>query len=152
MAITVKLGAGVDKNILGKTDSPQAAVRPLHPADSPLTAFLDDDHEIHVAVFRGRAPRVRAEQINLLRLEFGFQPLHRCFEQALRNGLHGFYANTLGKVLEARLRVHLFFIRQHRFKLAQARLDFARLADVAGHGVEWFHGLASFGSRFNTKS
>ena len=43
-------------------------------------------------------------------------------------------------------------MRQQRFELAQARLDFARFAAMTLHGVKGFHGLASFGSRFSTKS
>ena len=50
------------------------------------------------------------------------------------------------------LRIHFFFLRQQRLELAQAGLDFARLAAMFLHGVKGFHGLASFGSRFTIKS
>ena len=43
-------------------------------------------------------------------------------------------------------------MRQQRLELAQARLDFQRLAAMTLHGVKSFHDLASFGSRFSTKS
>jgi hypothetical protein len=43
-------------------------------------------------------------------------------------------------------------MRQQRLELAQAWLDFARFAAMALHGTKNFHGLASFGSRFSTKS
>ena len=51
-----------------------------------------------------------------------------------------------------KLRIHFFFMRQQRLEFAQAWLDFARFADMTLHAVKYFHGLASFGSRFSTKS
>ena len=43
-------------------------------------------------------------------------------------------------------------MRQQRLEFAQARLDFAGFAAMTLHGVKGFHGLASFGSKFRTKS
>ena len=43
-------------------------------------------------------------------------------------------------------------MRQQRLEFAQTRLDFTRFADMTLHGVKSFHGLASFGSKFSTKS
>ncbi len=43
-------------------------------------------------------------------------------------------------------------MRQQRLELAQAGFDLTRLADMTLHGIKCFHGLASFGSRFSTKS
>ena len=40
------------------------------------------------------------------------------------------------------LRADLSLTRQHRFKLPQARLDFARLADVAHDGIERLQAVA----------
>lgn len=80
MFVAVNLRARGDKHVLGKTQPAQTAVRPLHPPNCLLAAVADNDHEIHVAVLGWRAPCVRTEQINLLRLKFGFQPFD-CFVQ-----------------------------------------------------------------------
>src|ERR1017187_1299505 len=75
------------QHVNGEWQSPQTKLRPLVAPDGALIAFLQNNHQIHVAVVRRRAPRVRAEQINFLRLKLGFQPFHCCFQQAWRNYL-----------------------------------------------------------------
>ena len=45
-------------------------------------------------------------------------------------------------LLTAKLNYALFLTRQHCFKLAQARLDFARLADVAHDRIERLQAVA----------
>ena len=55
--------------------------RPLHPPDGALAALGHNHHQVHIAIFMGRAPRVRTEQKNLLRLEFGPQQLHGSLQQ-----------------------------------------------------------------------
>src|SRR6266704_2155862 len=61
MAVAVKLRAGLDKHVFAHVKVAEAMMRALHPADGPLAALADDHHQVHVAVFMGRAPRVRAE-------------------------------------------------------------------------------------------
>ena len=90
MFVAVNLRTRGHEHVLGKTQPAQTAVCPLHPPDGLLAAVADNDHEIHVAVLGRRAPGVRTEQINLLRLKFGFQPFYCFVQQAFWNGLHGF--------------------------------------------------------------
>jgi hypothetical protein len=40
---------------------------------------------------------VGTEEINFLRLKLGFQPFNGCFQEAWRNGLHGFTVAQAGK-------------------------------------------------------
>src|SRR5258708_5896082 len=62
MAVAVKFRAGLDKHVFAHVQIAETMMRALHPADGPLAAFADNHHQIHVAVFMGRAPSVRAEQ------------------------------------------------------------------------------------------
>src|ERR1017187_652497 len=77
----------------------------------------------------------------------------RTFFGIIKNGLLDCWSNRL---MEASINpaihsssnptwfscIHLFFMRQQGFELAQARLDFARLAPGAGHGFECLQAVA----------
>src|SRR5260370_9014895 len=60
----------------------QTTLRTLVASDGTLVALRQNQHKVHVAVFGGRAPGMRAEQINFLRLKFSFQPLDDIFQKA----------------------------------------------------------------------
>jgi len=72
MFVAVNLGAGWHKHVFGESHSSQAAVGALHPPDCLLAALPDYHHQIHVAVIGWRAPSMGTEQIDFLRLKFGF--------------------------------------------------------------------------------
>lgn len=76
VTVAVEFGASLHENVLTHIQIAKAAVCPLHPADSPFTTFAHDHHQVEVAVLVRRTPRMRAKHEYLLRLEFGFQPLH----------------------------------------------------------------------------
>ena len=88
MPVTVKFRPGVNQHVLGKADAAQTSLSALHPADGAFVAGSNYDHQIHIAVFGGRAPRVRTEQPDLLRLKFGFQSFNRFFQKGGLNCLH----------------------------------------------------------------
>ena len=48
-----------------------------------LIAMRDNDEQIHIAVFVGRSPGMRAEQNDLFRLKLGDQPLGQSPGEAL---------------------------------------------------------------------
>ena len=66
-------------------------MRPLRAADGRLVAVRDDDEKIHIAVFVRIAPRVRAEQPDLFRLEFSHESLGRRPKQMIVERFHKFY-------------------------------------------------------------
>jgi hypothetical protein len=101
MPIAVKFRPGVDQDIFGETDAAQTSLSALHPADGAFIAGGHDDHQIHVAVFGGGAPRVGAEEPDLLRLKLGFQSFDRFFQKARLNGLHNEKISTLAVDLKA---------------------------------------------------
>ncbi len=80
MPVAVKFWPGVDQHVLGEGDSAQASLGALHPADGPFVAARHNHHQVHIAVFSRPAPGVGAEQPDLLRLKFGFQPFNRFFQ------------------------------------------------------------------------
>ncbi len=59
-------------------------------------------HEVNVAIFIGCAAGVRAEQINLFRLKFGFQPFNGFVQKVGLNCLHGTETNIMTADLKAR--------------------------------------------------
>src|SRR5713101_150204 len=81
MAVAVKLRPRLDKHVFAHVQIAETMMRPLHPAGRSLSALTDDHHQVHVTVFMWRAPRVRAKQKDLLRLELGFQPFHDLLQQ-----------------------------------------------------------------------
>ena len=89
MSIPVELGASLNEHVFAHVQIAEAMVRPLHPLDGPFGAARHDDHEIDVAVVGRRAPGVRTEQINFLRLKFYFQPFNGIFQKAGPNYFHG---------------------------------------------------------------
>jgi hypothetical protein len=101
MPIAVKFRPGIDQHIFGETDAAQASLSALHPADGAFVAGGHNDHQVHIAVFGGGAPRVRAEKPDLLRLKFGFQSFDRFFQKARLNGLHAVKITTLAADLKA---------------------------------------------------
>ena len=89
MPVAVKFRPGIDQHIFGEADAAQTSLRALHAADGAFVAGWHNDHQVHIAVFRGRAPSVRAEQPDLFRLKFRFQSFDRFFQKAGLNCLHG---------------------------------------------------------------
>src|SRR5665213_1404829 len=108
MLVAINLGASRHKHVFGKTHSTQTMVGALHPLDVAFFAGGNNDHQIYITVIRRRAPRVRAEQINFLRLKFGFQPFHRCFQKSWRNYFHGTNFIKCNGRCEAGSRIHFF--------------------------------------------
>jgi len=88
MPVAVGLGAGLDEDVFAHVHIPEAMMRTLHSFDGTFGAFWHNDHEINVTVFMGRAPGVRAEEIDFLRLKFLFQPFNRFVQKAGLNRLH----------------------------------------------------------------
>lgn len=101
--VAVNLSARGNEHVLCETNPAQAAMGALHPLDAALFAVRNNDHQIHIAVVIGRAPGVRTEQINFLRLKFNFQSLDGFFQQTLRNYLHDIEATILAADLKARV-------------------------------------------------
>jgi len=67
---------------VGRNGQPtQTTLRALVAPDGPLVALRQNHHQVHVAIFIGRAPGMRAKQINFLRLKLSFQPLNGFFQQ-----------------------------------------------------------------------
>ena len=101
MPVAVKFGPGVDQHVFGKTNSAQASLGALHSADRAFIAGGHDDHQVHIAVFGGRAPSVRAEEPDLFGLKFRFQSFDRLFQKATLNCLHAAKTSTLAPYWEA---------------------------------------------------
>ena len=103
MPVSVKLGPRVDQHIFGKAYPAQSSLSALHSADGAFVAGGHYDHQIHIAVFGGSAPSVRAEEPDLLGLKFRFQSFDRLFQKARLNCLHGIEISTMDVNLKARL-------------------------------------------------
>ena len=103
MPVAVKFRPGVDQHIFGEADAAQTAVRALHPADGAFVAGRHNDHQVHIAVFRGRAPCVRAEQPDLLRLKFRFQSFDRFFQKGGLNCLHALKTSIVAATWKVRV-------------------------------------------------
>ncbi len=101
--VAIHLGARGHEHILGETDAPQATMGALHPLDGAFRALGHDDHEVHIAVVRGRAPSVRAEQPDLFRLKFRFKSFDRFLQKAGLNCLHGMETSVMATDLKARV-------------------------------------------------
>ena len=101
--IAVKFRPGVDQHVFGETDSTQTSLSALHPTDGAFIAGGHNDHQVHIAVFSGRAPSVRAEQPDLLRLKFRFQSFNRFFQKAGLNCLHGVKTSIMATALKVRV-------------------------------------------------
>jgi hypothetical protein len=71
--------------------------------DRPLVALGQNHHQVHVAVIGRRAPSVRTEQINFLRLKLGFQPLDYIFQKAGLDCFHGVKTSIMVADLKARV-------------------------------------------------
>src|ERR1019366_7985193 len=54
--IAINLGARRHQHIFRKPHATQTTVGALHPFDVAFVAVADDDHQIHVTIFRRRAP------------------------------------------------------------------------------------------------
>jgi len=103
MPVAVKFRPGVDQHVFGEADSAQTSLSALHPADGAFVAGRHNDHQVHIAVFGGRAPGVRAEQPDLLRLKFRFQSFNRFFQKAGLNCIHDAKTNSMAVDLKARV-------------------------------------------------
>jgi len=101
MPVAVKFGPGVDQHIFGEADAAQASLSALHAADGAFVAGRHNDHQVHIAVFGGRAPSVRAEEPDLLRLKFRFQSFNRFIQNVRLNCLHGVKISTIAVDLKA---------------------------------------------------
>jgi len=101
MPVAVKFWPGIDQHILGEADSAQASLGALHPADWAFVAARHNHHQVNIAVFSGCAPGVGAEQPNLLRLKFRFQPFNRFFQKSGLNGLHAAQTSIIAADLKA---------------------------------------------------
>ena len=101
MPVAVKFRPRIDQHIFGEADAAQTSLSSLHPADGALVAGGHDDHQVHIAVFGGRAPSVRAEKPDLLRLKFRFQSFDRFFQKSWLNCLHGLKISTRAVDLKA---------------------------------------------------
>src|SRR2546427_697295 len=77
------------QHIGGHGQPAQAFLGALVAANRALVAARHNDHEVNVTVFSGRAPGVRAEQINFFRLKFVFQPFNGFVQKVRLNCLHG---------------------------------------------------------------
>ena len=78
MPVAVKFRPGIYQHVFGEADAAQTSLGALHPADGAFVAGRHNDHQIHVAVFGRRAPGVRAEQPDLLRLKSAFSRSSAC--------------------------------------------------------------------------
>ena len=103
MPVTVKFRPGVDQHVFGEADSAQTSLSALHPADGAFVAGGHNDHQLYIAVFGGRAPSVRAEQPDLLRLKFKFQSFNRFLQKAGLNCLHGIKTSIMAAALKAQV-------------------------------------------------
>ena len=63
-------------------------MRTLHSLDRAFVALAHDHHQIDVAIFGRGAPRMRAEEINRIRLELRLQAFNDGFQQARGNRSH----------------------------------------------------------------
>lgn len=70
-----------DQDIGGDGQPAQTPLGALVASNWPFVAVGDDHHEVNVAVLGGRAPGMRAKQVNLLRQEFSLQPLNGLVQQ-----------------------------------------------------------------------
>lgn len=68
-----------------------------------FVAARHNDHEVNVAVFSGRAPSVRTEEINFLRLKLDFQPFKSVVQKVRRNCFHGLKATIMAAALKVRV-------------------------------------------------
>ena len=88
MFVTVHFPPRSHQHIGGKGQPAQTFLGALVTPDAPLVAGGHNDHQIHIAVFGGRAPGVRAEKPDLLRLKFGSLSFNRFFLKVGLNCLH----------------------------------------------------------------
>ena len=91
MFVAVNLGARGDNHILRHPQSAQTTVRALRAADGLLIAVGNDNEQINVAVVMRRAPGVRAEQPDLLRLKFRHELLRGRLKQIFVERFHGLF-------------------------------------------------------------
>ena len=91
MFVPVNLGARGNDHVLWHPQAAQTSMRPLRAADGRFIALAYDDHEVHVAVFGGRAPGVRTEQPDLLWLKFCDEPLRGRRQQIVVERFHGLF-------------------------------------------------------------
>lgn len=61
----------------------------LHSPDRRFLTVRHNNHQVHVAVFGGRAPGVRAKKINFLWLKFFLQPFNGFVQKDGLNCFHG---------------------------------------------------------------
>jgi hypothetical protein len=105
--IAVHFTARSHEHVCGHCQPAQTTLRALVAPDRPLVALRQNHHEVHVTVFIGRSPGVRAEEINFLRLKLGFQPFDYIFQKARLNGLHDAKANIPVADLKVRVRASI---------------------------------------------
>jgi hypothetical protein len=100
---SVDFAASSHQHIGRDRQTSKATLRALVSPNGTLVAALNNDHEVNVAVFIGRAPRVRSEKINLFRLKLGFQPLKGFFQKSGLICLHGVKINIVPADFKARV-------------------------------------------------
>ena len=66
-------------------------MRALRAVNGGFVAVRHDNQKINIAVVMRIAPRVRAEQPDLIRLKFRHQPLRRRLKQTVVERFHGFF-------------------------------------------------------------
>ena|SRR5215469_5923067 len=100
MAVSVELGASLDKYVLAHVQIAETVMRPLHPLGWKFRAFRNDDHNVNVAVVMRRTPGVRTEKINLHGLKFLFQPFNGFVQKAGWKSIHGVRINIMAAALK----------------------------------------------------
>ena len=110
--VTVDFPPRAHQYVSGYGDAAQTFLGALVASNRALVAARHDDHEVNVAVFIGRAPGVRAEQINLFGLKLGLQTFNDIFQKAGLNCFHGVKASMSAATLKAAVsridRVHCY--------------------------------------------
>jgi hypothetical protein len=88
MFVAVHFSPSSHQHVGGHGQPAETLLGALVAPDGALAAAWHNDHQIHIAVFGGRAPSVRTKQPDLLGLKFSFQSFDRLFQKAGLNGLH----------------------------------------------------------------
>ena len=90
MLVAIHFAPRPHQHVGGHGQPAEAFLGALVASNRALVALWQNHHQVHIAVLGGRAPGVRAEQPDLLRLKFRHQPLCGCLEQIGVERFHGF--------------------------------------------------------------
>src|SRR3989442_10601773 len=98
--VAVHFAARSHQHVGGHGQPAQTFLGALVASNRALVTARHNDHEVNVAVFIGRAPGVRAEEINRFGLKLGLQTFNDIFQKAGLNCFRGVKASMSATALK----------------------------------------------------